>query len=361
MTDWTQSPSSVDLDDIAAYDYELPQHLIAQHPIEPRDSSRLFVLNRATGAFTHVRFSDIGDFLHTGDLLVANESRVLPARLHGHKAETGASVELLLLAPRPDYGATAWETLVKPGRRIRKGQRIEIADGLTVEVLENTSAGGRIVRFWVNGTEDSTLLLQRLEQLGEMPLPPYIRAPLLDPERYQTVYAHTPGSAAAPTAGLHFTPSLIATLAARGIDMVYVTLHVGLDTFRPVEETHLHEHHMHGESFAISAATAETINATRAAGGHIVAVGTTTVRTLESAATHGLPLQPIADRTELFITPGFNFHLCDALITNFHLPRSTLLALVSAFAGYERMVQAYTTAIAQGYRFYSFGDAMLIL
>jgi S-adenosylmethionine:tRNA ribosyltransferase-isomerase len=351
---------AVDLNDIAAYDYTLPPERIAQTPAEPRDGSRLLVLDRQTGAITHSVFREIGAFLKPGDLLVANESRVLPARLRGHKA-TGAAVEILLLAIRPEFGPTVWETLVKPGRRVRPGDRITLPHGLMADILAPTPAGGRLVRFLADDLPDPGLVETRLHQIGEMPLPPYIHTPLANPERYQTVYSHTEGSAAAPTAGLHFTPELIARLAAQGFPMVHVTLHVGLDTFRPVEVDDLRQHHIHSEAIALSAATADTINATRAAGGRIVAVGTTTVRTLEAVAAQGMPLQPFEGRAEIFITPGFTFRVTDAMITNFHLPRSTLLAMISAFAGRERVLAAYQEAIAQKYRFYSFGDAMLIV
>ncbi len=353
--------AGLDLNAVAAYDYHLPPELIAQTPAEPRDSSRLLVLNRATGAITHSVFRDIGTFLRPGDLLVANESRVLPARLHGRKAATGAAVEILLLAPRPELGPTVWATLVKPGKRVRPGHRIDFPADLSALVLEPTDAGGRLVRFLATEQADPAAITAAFRQIGEMPLPPYIRARLSDPERYQTVYSHTEGSAAAPTAGLHFTPDLIARLAAQGIPLVHVTLHVGLDTFRPVEVADLRQHHMHSEAITLSQPTADAINATRAAGGRVVAVGTTTVRTLEAVAAQGLPLQPFAGRTDIFITPGFPFRLTDALITNFHLPKSTLLAMISAFAGRERVLAAYQAAITQGYRFYSFGDAMLII
>ncbi len=350
-----------DLNDISAYDYTLPPDRIAQTPAEPRDSSRLLVLNCQTGTITHSVFREIGAFLQSGDLLVANESRVLPARLHGQKADTGAQVEILLLTLRPEFGPTVWETLVKPGKRLKQGHQILFPLELSAEILAATPAGGRLVRFLVAGKDDPAAVEVALHQIGEVPLPPYIHAKLADPERYQTVYSHTEGSAAAPTAGLHFTPTLIAHLAAQGIPMTHVTLHVGLDTFRPVEVGDLRQHHMHSETIALSAATAATINATRERGGRVVAVGTTTVRTLESVARQGLPLQPYTGATDLFITPGFSFRVTDALITNFHLPRSTLLAMISAFAGRERILAAYQTAIDAGYRFYSFGDAMLIL
>jgi S-adenosylmethionine:tRNA ribosyltransferase-isomerase len=353
--------------DVSAYDYELPAERIAQTPAQPRDSSRLMVLDRRSGDITHTRFAAIGDFLRAGDLLVVNESRVLPARLHGRKDGTGAICEILLLSARPEAGPTTWETLVKPARRLRSGHVVVLPLGLTAEILGPTTAGGRLVRFLVDGQADPALVGERLHQIGEMPLPPYIHTPLSDPERYQTVYAHTEGSAAAPTAGLHFTPELLERLQAQGVGLARVTLHVGLDTFRPVEVADLREHHMHSEAIALDQAAADAINATRAAGrsgatsGRVIAVGTTTVRTLESVAAQGLPLQPYAGRTALFIMPGFTFRATDAIITNFHLPRSTLLAMISAFAGRERVLAAYHLAIQEQYRFYSFGDAMLIL
>lgn len=346
---------------IAAYDYVLPPERIAQTPIEPRDSARLMVIDRARDTISHSRFSAIGDFLRDGDLLVANESRVLPARLHGTKRGTGGTTEILLLAARPELGPTVWETLVKPGRRLRSGYVIEMAHDLTAEILEPTSAGGRLVRFLVAGEANPTAVQDAIEAIGEMPLPPYIHQPLRDPERYQTVYSRTQGSAAAPTAGLHFTPQLLERLRAQGIDMAHVCLHVGLDTFRPVEVSDLRQHHMHSEAIALDEATAEAINQTRRADRRVVAVGTTTVRTLESVASLGMPLRPYAGPTTLFITPGFTFQVTDAIITNFHLPRSTLLAMISAFAGRERVLAAYQMAIDMEYRFYSFGDAMLIL
>lgn len=346
--------------DSAAFAYDLPPERIAQTPAEPRDSSRLLVLDRATGGLTHRIFRDLPAELRPGDLLVANESRVLPARLRGRKAGGGAAVEVLLLALRPERGPTTWEALVRPGRRLRAGHVVALGADLTAEIGPATPAGGRFVRLLAAGRDDPALVGARLHALGEMPLPPYIHAALADRERYQTVYARDEGSAAAPTAGLHFTPELIARLAAQGIPLVTVSLHVGLDTFRPVEEADLRDHHIHGETIALNAATAAAINATRARGGRIVAVGTTTVRTLESVAARGLPLQPFAGRTELYILPGFPFQVTDAVITNFHLPRSTLLAMISAFAGRERVLAAYQAAMDAGYRFYSFGDAMLI-
>jgi S-adenosylmethionine:tRNA ribosyltransferase-isomerase len=347
------------------YDYHLPTELIAQTPVEPRDSSRLLVLRRDTGALEHRVFRDIGDYLRPGDLLVANQSRVLPARLRGVKAETGGQVELLLLAVRGDLGPDTWEALVRPGRRVREGQRLLFGGGLlAAEVLARTEAGGRIVRLLAREGG----VAAAIAAIGTVPLPPYIRAPLADAERYQTVYAREPGSAAAPTAGLHFTPELLAALEARGIGVVYVTLHIGLDTFRPIEEADLTEHKIHSEEIELDAATAARINATRAAGGRIVAVGTTSVRVLESvaalaaeAAAGDDPVVPYRGRTSLFIRPGHQFRAVDVMLTNFHLPRSTLIVLVSVFAGRELILRAYEEAVAQRYRFYSFGDAMLIM
>jgi S-adenosylmethionine:tRNA ribosyltransferase-isomerase len=389
---------------IADFDYELPHELIAQTPLEPRDSSRLLVVHRESGALEHRVFREIGDYLRPGDLLVANQSRVLPARLRGVKVESGGHVELLLLAVRGDLGPDTWEALVRPGRRIREGQRLCFGDGaLEAEVLARTPSGGRIVRLAAAHGDVAGVLAR----IGAMPLPPYIHTPLRDAERYQTIYARQPGSAAAPTAGLHFTPELLTELERRGIGTTFVTLHIGLDTFRPIDEDDLAEHKMHSEEIEIDAETAERVNATRAAGGRIIAVGTTSVRVLESAAAiaavkvlpaplgapdrmddvapageaqpHGrvpaangghaassdAALAPIVvpyrGRTSLFITPGHRFRAVDVMITNFHLPRSTLVVLVSAFAGRELILRAYAEAVAQRYRFYSFGDAMLIV
>ena len=350
---------------IADYDYDLPPELIAQTPIEPRDSSRLLVVDRATQSLEQRVFRDIVAYLRPGDLLVANQSRVLPARLQGVKEGSGGQVELLLLAIRADRGVDHWEALARPGRRIHAGQRLLFGDGLlTAEVMEPTPSGGRIVRLVAReGT-----VAEALERVGRMPLPPYIHTPLADAERYQTVYARVPGSAAAPTAGLHFTPELLATLQAQGVGLAYVTLHIGLDTFRPVAEADLSQHVMHSEAIELDEETAARINATRRAGGRIVAVGTTAVRTLEAVAKLTAEVEGASDvvmpyrgRTDLFITPGYQFRAVDAMITNFHLPRSTLLALVSAFAGRDLILRAYHEAIAARFRFYSFGDAMLIV
>ncbi|MFN8483101.1 MAG: tRNA preQ1(34) S-adenosylmethionine ribosyltransferase-isomerase QueA [Anaerolineae bacterium] len=352
------------------FDYHLPPDRIAQTPAEPRDSSRLLVLDRASGRRSHRRFRDLPDLLRPGDLLVANDSRVRPARLLGRKA-SGGRVELLLLKP---VDATTWETLAR-GHRLAPGARLVFGDGqVNAQIVGVTGAGGRLVRF-------DAPVEPLLPDLGHVPLPPYIHEHLDDPERYQTVYSRVVGSAAAPTAGLHFTGALIERLDTLGIGMAFVTLHVGLDTFRPVEVEDARSHVMHSEWAELSADTAAAIAAVRAAGGRVVAVGTTAVRVLESAAlaSAGIdpghsqdfaalprpaappPLAPYSGWTRLFITPGYQVRAVDALITNFHLPRSTLLMLVSAFAGREAMLAAYDEAVAEGYRFFSFGDAMLIV
>jgi S-adenosylmethionine:tRNA ribosyltransferase-isomerase len=360
------------------FDYHLPTELIAQTPATPRDSSRLLVLPRDEGPVEHRRFTDVLSYLRPGDLLVANESRVIPARLFGEKVSTGGRVETLLLRPVADDAGTLpatpppaetallWEALVKPGRSIRPGTRLRFtaAEGsavLEAEVVGRTAIGGRVLRF-------ADPPAPWLERFGLLPLPPYIKQTPTDPERYQTVYARTRGSAAAPTAGQHFTPRLLAALRGKGVGFTTVTLHVGLDTFRPVQEEDPTTHPMHHEWYELNAEAATAINATRAAGGRIIAVGTTSVRVLETAARDqalgdpGHPtLAPAAGWTNLFIYPGFRFRLVDSLLTNFHLPRSTLLMLVSAFAGREPILAAYTTAVREGYRFFSFGDAMLIL
>jgi S-adenosylmethionine:tRNA ribosyltransferase-isomerase len=363
---------------ISDFDYDLPQELIAQTPIEPRDSSRLLVLNRVTGAIEHRHFRDLGDYLRPGDLLIANQSRVIPARLLGKRIETGGAVEVLLLAERPDLGPDHWETLVRPGRRLREGAKIMFGDetnGATLhgEVMQRTEAGGRIVRFRVDGnasvgtqfiTPSSPLspVRQVIDRLGKMPLPPYIHESLKDPERYQTVYGRIAGSAAASTAGLHFTTGLLDELQAQGVKVGFVTLHVGLDTFRPVEVEDYREHKIHSEEIDLDEATARLIRETRVVGGRIVAVGTTPTRVLESVATfYDGDIRPYHGPTRLYITPGYRFKVIDALITNFHLPRSTLLLLVSALAGKPLIEKAYQEAIRERYRFFSFGDATLIL
>jgi S-adenosylmethionine:tRNA ribosyltransferase-isomerase len=348
------------------FDYDLPSERIAQTPVEPRDSARMLVIHRDTSALEHRIFRDIVDYLRPGDLLVANESRVLPARLLGVKERSGGRVELLLLAARSDLGPDRWEALARPGKRIHIGQRLIFGAGaLVAEVEGDAPSGARIVRLI---PRDGTVA-QAVERVGVAPLPPYIHEKLADPERYQTVYAREPGSAAAPTAGLHFTHELLERIVARGVGVAYVTLHIGLDTFRPVEEDDLSDHVMHSEWIEVSPEVAQRVNATRAAGGRIIAVGTTSTRTLEAVATLAAEqgatsdeiLIPYQGRTRLFITPGYQFRAVDALITNFHLPRSTLMALVSAFAGRDLILRAYTEAIAHEYRFYSFGDATLVL
>ncbi|TAK14442.1 MAG: tRNA preQ1(34) S-adenosylmethionine ribosyltransferase-isomerase QueA [Anaerolineae bacterium] len=332
----------------ADFDYTLPPERIAQRPIEPRDHARLLVMDRATGALAHERFDNIGVCLRPGDLLVVNHTRVIPARLPVRKLPGGGKGELLLLNRRDDH---TWEALAG-GKGLLPGRRFALADGREGEVTEDLGGPRRLVRF------DSPLDAA-LDAIGQTPLPPYIHEPLADPNRYQTVYAQQAGSAAAPTAGLHFTPELLAALQLQGVGLAKVTLHVGLDTFAPVTEDDAAEHVIHSEWCQLTAETAAQINAARAAGGRIIAVGTTSVRTLESAAA-GSGVAAFEGPTRLYILPGYEFKVVDALITNFHLPRSTLLMLVSAFADRERILAAYQAAIDEGYRFYSFGDAMFI-
>ncbi|HIE53345.1 MAG TPA: tRNA preQ1(34) S-adenosylmethionine ribosyltransferase-isomerase QueA [Armatimonadetes bacterium] len=334
-------------------DYELPEELIAQTPLEQRDLSRLLVLDRRQQTITHRRFRDLPEYLHAGDVLVANDTRVLPARLYGVKWPTGARIEFLLLR---EIEPGVWETLVRPSRRLKPGTRVVFGEGqLVAEALERTSAGWRM-RF-----DPAEAVRQWLPHLGETPLPPYIKRRLQDPDRYQTVYAAQNGSAAAPTAGLHFTPELLQQLQAQGVVCVFLTLHIGLDTFRPIKAECVEEHSMHSEYYEIPAETAAAINAARTQGKRVVAVGTTCVRALESAAQREGPVEPRREWTSLFITPGYRFRVVDALVTNFHLPRSTLLALIYAFAGTELVRRAYAEAVQRRYRFLSFGDAMLIL
>ena len=337
------------------FDYDLPQELIAQRPIEPRDASRLLVVDRAKGALAHRRFRDLVEYLRPGDILVANESRVIPARLHARKEPSGGRVEMLLLARRD---AVRWEALVK-GRRFVPGQRFRLigagGDAGVGGVVEGvTDAGGRLLCF-------DEPLEPHLEGVGEVPLPPYIHEPLADPERYQTVYARVQGSAAAPTAGLHFTPDLVRRIGEMGVEWAWVVLHIGLDTFRPVTEEAVEAHRIHSEYGVLSAEAAERINAARARGGRLIAVGTTAVRVLETAAGDDGRIRPWEGHTRLFIYPGYRFRAVDALITNFHLPRSSLLMLVSALAGVDLVRRAYREAVRERYRFYSFGDGMLIL
>lgn len=335
------------------FDFTLPPELIAQTPLERRDASRLLALDRRTGIRKHMHFTDLPDLLRPGDCLVVNDSRVLPARLFG-VTKTGAAVETLLLR---DLGRGVWECLTKPGKKTRAGAVVFYGDGLLTGTVDREADDGkRHIRFAHDG-----IFLELLERLGEMPLPPYIRERLDDPERYQTVYAKTPGSAAAPTAGLHFTPELLSRLEERGIHVRPVTLHVGLGTFRPVKEEDITKHVMHAEYAEISKSTAYAVNAARAAGGRVVAVGTTVCRTLESFADGEGRLIEASGFTDIFITPGYRFRAIDGLVTNFHLPRSTLLMLVSALAGREAILDAYRDAVKMKYRFFSFGDAMLII
>ena len=332
--------------------YDLPQELIAQTPLAQRDSSRLLVLNKATGGVEHRHFHDILDYLNPGDCLVLNNSRVLPARLLGKRA-TGGAVEVLLLK---DTGNDTWECLTKPGRKTPVGTELSFGEGLlTATVVGAMEDGNKLVRFHYKG-----IFLEILEQLGKMPLPPYIKEELQDQERYQTVYSKVNGSAAAPTAGLHFTPELLSAIAEKGVRLAYVTLHVGLGTFRPVKAEEITDHEMHAEYCEISADTAKLLNETRDRGGRIVCVGTTSCRTLESFADEAGHFTEKSGWTNIFIYPGYRFKAMDALITNFHLPESTLIMLVSAFAGYEHVMEAYRIAVQERYRFFSFGDAMFI-
>lgn len=338
----------------ADFDFHLPEELIAQTPLEKRDSSRLLIVDRETGQFSDQHFDNIIDQLEPGDALVMNNTRVLPARLYGTKPETGGHVELLLLKnTQGDF----WEVLAKPAKRLRVGTRVSFGDGrLTATVIEELEHGGRIVRFDYQG-----IFLEVLESLGEMPLPPYIHEKLEDRERYQTVYAKENGSAAAPTAGLHFTEELLDKIAAKGVKLVYLTLHVGLGTFRPVSVDNLEEHEMHSEFYSLSEEAAETLRQVKASGHRIVAVGTTSIRTLETIGSKfDGQIQADSGWTNIFIKPGYQWKIVDAFSTNFHLPKSTLVMLVSAFAGRQLTLRAYEHAIAERYRFFSFGDAMFI-
>ena len=335
---------------VTDFDYELPQELIAQHPMEPRDHSRLLVLDKHTGEIQHKHFYDLVDYLRPGDVLVFNDTRVIPARLHGTK-DTGAHVEVFLLTRRD---ATDWEVLVRPGKKLQVGAKINFSDELSCEVIEHTDFGGRVVRFKYEG-----IFEEILDRLGETPLPPYITAPLEDKERYQTVYNRERGSAAAPTAGLHFTKELLAKIKELGCEEVFVTLHVGLGTFRPVSEANIEDHKMHKEFYTVSQEAADAINKAKAEGRRIIAVGTTAVRTLESAGADGT-LRAGGNWTNIFIYPGYKFRFVDELVTNFHLPQSTLLMLVSTLATRDIMLATYKKAVEEKYRFFSFGDAMFI-
>ena len=333
--------------------YDLPQELIAQTPLDRRDGSRLMVLDKTTGATRHLHFYDLPSLLRPGDCLVLNDSRVLPARLLGRREPTGGAAEVLLLA---DRGNKVWECLVRPGKKLREGARISFGDGLlTAEVAKVCEGGNRLIRFQYDG-----IFLELLERLGRMPLPPYIKAELQDPERYQTVYSREVGSAAAPTAGLHFTQELLRQVRDMGVELAYVTLHVGLGTFRPVQEAEITDHEMHAEFCTISQTAADAINRTKTRGGRVICVGTTSCRTIESWAAEDGTLRASSGWTSIYIYPGYRFKVLDGLITNFHLPESTLIMLVSALAGREHVLAAYQEAVREGYRFFSFGAAMFI-
>ena len=333
--------------------FDLPEELIAQTPIVQRDASRLLVLDKEDGAWEHKHFFDLPSYLRSGDCLILNNSRVLPARLLGNRVPGGGACEVLLLI---DRGENVWECLVRPGKKMRKGAQISFGNGeLTAEVVDELPGGNRLVKFCYEG-----IFLEVLDRLGKMPLPPYIKAELQDRERYQTVYSKVNGSAAAPTAGLHFTPELLEQLRAMGVNIGYVTLHVGLGTFRPVKEDEITAHEMHSEYCVIPQETADLINETKANGGRVICVGTTSCRTIESWAQEDGTMQATAGWTNIFIYPGYRFKVLDALITNFHLPESTLIMLVSALAGREETLAAYEEAVKERYRFFSFGDAMFI-
>lgn len=334
--------------------FDLPQELIAQDPLADRSASRLLVLDKDTGAVEHHTFKEITNYLRPGDCLVLNNTKVIPARLMGVKEDTGAVIEVLLLKRREN---DVWETLVKPGKKARPGTKLVFGDGsLRAEVLDVVEEGNRLIRFSYEGIFEEVL-----DRLGEMPLPPYITHKLQDKNRYQTVYAKYEGSAAAPTAGLHFTQELLANIESMGVKIAYVTLHVGLGTFRPVKADNILEHHMHSEHYQVTQETADLINRTKESGGCVICVGTTSCRTVESAADENGKVQAGSGDTEIFIYPGYRFKVLDCLITNFHLPESTLVMLVSALAGREHVLAAYRQAVEERYRFFSFGDAMLII
>ena len=339
---------------LSDFNYNLPEELIAQDPLEKRDNSRLMVLHRETGELEHKHFYDVIDYLNPGDCLVVNNTKVIPARLMGVKEETGASIEVLLLKRKEEK---VWETLVKPGKKARVGARISFGDGLLVgEVIDVVEEGNRLIRFEYDG-----IFEEILDQLGQMPLPPYITHQLQDKNRYQTVYAKYDGSAAAPTAGLHFTEELLQKIQDKGIRIAKVTLHVGLGTFRPVKEENVLDHHMHSEFYIVDEEAANIINETKTNGGRVISVGTTSTRTLETVAEPDGHIPVKSGWTDIFIYPGYRFKAVDCLITNFHLPESTLIMLVSALADRETILHAYETAVEEKYRFFSFGDAMLIL
>lgn len=346
--------TEVDLHKTESYDFDLPEELIAQTPLEDRSSSRLLILDRATETYRDGHFTDILDELKAGDALVMNDSRVLPARMYGIKEETGAHLEVLLLK---NTSGDCWEVLMKPAKKAPKGTVIDFGEGrLKAVVREELEQGGRLLEFQYDG-----VFLEILDELGEMPLPPYIKEKLDQPERYQTVYSKEIGSAAAPTAGLHFTKKLLKSLADKGVELIYLTLHVGLGTFRPVSSDRIEDHVMHSEYYQLDAKAAEQINRVKANGGRIFAVGTTSIRTLETIARdHQGVIEEQSGWTDIFIYPGFKFQITDGLITNFHLPQSTLIMLVSAFAGRDLILDSYRHAVEQKYRFFSFGDAMMI-
>ena len=332
--------------------YDLPQELIAQTPVEPRDSSRMMKVDKTTGEIIHDRFYNICDYLREGDLLVMNDSKVFPARIYGIKRETDVPVEFLLLNQRD---INTWEVLVRPGRRLKPGAKVDFSDELSAEIIEIIDDGNRIVRFDYDG-----IFFDILERIGQMPLPPYITEKLLDNDRYNTIYSNEYGSAAAPTAGLHFTENVFEALRKKGVDTAYVTLHVGLGTFRPVKEDDILKHKMHSEHYSMSQETADKIKACKARGGRVIAVGTTSCRTLEAIAQGG-EMRQCSENTSIFIYPGYEFKVIDGLLTNFHLPESTLIMLVSALLGREKTLNAYKIAIEERYRFFSFGDCMLII
>ncbi len=333
--------------------YELPEELIAQHPLKNREESRLLILDRKTGEIEHRKFKDIVDYLNPGDCLVLNDTRVIPARLFGNRIGKEEKIEFLLLK---NIEGNRWEVLVKPGKKVKPGVKIEFGDGLLVsEVISIEESGTRIVEFTYEG-----IFEEILDRLGEMPLPPYIKEKLEDKERYQTVYSKKKGSAAAPTAGLHFTKELLSDIEKKGVNLVFITLHVGLGTFRPVKVENIEEHNMHSEYYEVTEDAAKIINDTRKNGGRVIAVGTTSTRTLETIATEDGRVEAKKGWTDIFIYPGYKFKAIDGLITNFHLPESTLLMLVSAFAGREKILNAYRIAVEKRYRFFSFGDAMFI-
>lgn len=338
---------------VSDFNYDLPEELIAQHPVEPRDTSRLMTLDKESGAICHkASFHSILEELQEGDVLIFNNTKVIPARLYGERKGTGGKVEVLLLTPKGEH---LWECLVKPGKKCLKGQLLSFGPNLEAEVMDHTDFGGRLIQFKPNGNFDEII-----NDIGEMPLPPYIHEKLEDKDRYQTVYAKEKGSAAAPTAGLHFTPELLAEIQDKGVHIGFVTLHVGLGTFRPVSAESIEDHDMHKEFYYVSEETAELVNRAKAEGRRVIAVGTTSVRTLESAATEVGHVKGGSDWTQIFIYPGYTYKMVDALITNFHLPQSTLLMLISALAGREHCLAAYEEAVRKKYRFFSFGDAMFI-